>query len=132
MSRRSEQRRAAVFALYQAEVTGRPLFDKDGGFRGYRGTGRDVTRERQQRVLLQVETDLAVIIRTQDDPHQAITAMIVKLCATMGWAAGVRLERLPGTEAVAVRESWGDAAFTRMLAALPACVAASHGSTFRL
>jgi N utilization substance protein B len=34
MSRRSDQRRAAVFALYQHELTGRPLddvFDRDAG-----------------------------------------------------------------------------------------------------
>ena len=69
--------------LVHLELTGRALFDKDGRFAGYRGVGRDVTHERQQQVLLQVESDLAEIMRAHRDTHEVVTTLIVKLCSTM-------------------------------------------------
>lgn len=105
--------------LVHLELAGRPLFDKDGAFVGYRGVGRDVTRQRQQQVLLQIEGDLAEIIRERTEPDDVLTHMIVSLCRTMGWAGGVRLARVTGREAVAVRERWGGPEFLKMLSELP-------------
>lgn len=106
--------------LVHLELAGRPLFDKDGAFVGYRGVGRDVTRQRQQQVLLQIEGDLAQIIRDRSEPDDVLTQMIVSLCRTMGWAGGTRLARVTGREAIAVRERWGGPDFLKMLADLPA------------
>jgi PAS domain S-box-containing protein len=39
------QRIASDGELHHISVSGRPVFDSDGNFRGYRGTGRDVTTE---------------------------------------------------------------------------------------
>ena len=105
--------------LVHLELAGRALFDRSGRFAGYRGVSRDVTRERQQQLLLQVESDLAEIMRVHRDTREVVTALIVKLCSAMGWAGGLHLVRVPGHDALAVHESWGDAAFTAMLAGLP-------------
>ena len=114
--------------LVHLELAGRPLFDKDGAFVGYRGVGRDVTSQRQQQVLLQIEGDLAQIIRERSEPDEVLTEMIVSLCRTMGWAGGARLARVTGREAIAVRERWGGPEFLKMLSELPAEMPLMHDS----
>jgi PAS domain S-box-containing protein len=47
------QRMAADGKVHHISVSGRPIFDAEGNFRGYRGTGRDVTSE------IAVELELA-------------------------------------------------------------------------
>ncbi len=40
-------------------ISGKPVFTADGDFRGYRGTGRDATREMQANEKLRIETERA-------------------------------------------------------------------------
>ncbi|MFM1988562.1 MAG: hypothetical protein RJA99_1519 [Pseudomonadota bacterium] len=107
-------------ALHLVSLSGRPIFDENGRFKGYRGVGRAVTRERQQQLLLQLESEMASIMREQTEPERVITALIITLCGLMGWAGGAHLVQIPGTRALTVRERWGSPALTRMLAELPA------------
>lgn len=111
--------------LVHIELAGRPLADKDGAFVGYRGVGRNITNERQQQVLLRIETEIAEIMREQSDPERVVTALLITLCGTMGWAGGAHLVPVAGRDAVTVRERWGSTAFTQMLAELPAEIALS-------
>jgi diguanylate cyclase (GGDEF)-like protein/PAS domain S-box-containing protein len=106
--------------VHHVSLSGRPIFDDQGRFRGYRGVGRAVTRERQQQLLLQLEGEMAQIMREQTEPERVITALIVTLCGLMGWAGGAHLVLIPGTRALTVRERWGQPALTKMLAELPA------------
>jgi diguanylate cyclase (GGDEF)-like protein/PAS domain S-box-containing protein len=106
--------------VHHVSLSGRPMFDDGGHFRGYRGVGRAITRERQQQLLLQVESEMASIMREQTEPERVITALIITLCGLMGWTGGAHLVQIPGTRALTVRERWGYPALTRMLAELPA------------
>ena len=106
--------------VHHVSLSGRPMFDESGRFRGYRGVGRAVTRERQQQLLLQVEGEMASIMREQTEPERVITALIITLCGLMGWSGGAHLVLIPGTRALAVRERWGQPALARMFTQLPA------------
>jgi diguanylate cyclase (GGDEF)-like protein len=106
--------------VHHVSLSGRPIFDDAGRFKGYRGVGRSVTRERQQQLLLQVESEMASIMREQTEPERVITALIITLCGLMGWSGGAHLVQIPGTRALTVRERWGSPALTRMLTDLPA------------
>src|SRR5690606_21971733 len=64
-------------------LSGHPVFDDTGQFAGYRGTGRDITREKQQRMLLEIEGDVAGIMREQTEPGRVITAIIITLCGKL-------------------------------------------------
>ena len=103
-------------------ISGRAIFDAGGHFIGYRGVGRNITREKQQRLLLKIESDIATIMREQSDPERVVTAILITLCGVIGWSGGAHLTRLPGREAYAVQERWGYPAFTRMIADLPESV----------
>ena len=105
--------------LHHLSISGRPIFDEAGQFCGYRGVGRNVTRERQQQMLLQIESELSAIMREQNEPERVITALLISLCGMLGWSGAAHLVQIPGTQAVTVRERWGDPALTQMLADLP-------------
>lgn len=100
-------------------LSGRALFDASGLFAGYRGVGHNITREKQQRILLKLESDIATIMREKNEPEQVITAIIITLCGLLGWIGGANLVLVPGRNATIVRERWGYPAFTSMLAQLP-------------
>lgn len=114
--------------VHHVQISGRPIFDDTGRFRGYRGVGRTVTRERHQQLLLQVESEMASIMREQTEPERVITTLIITLCGLMGWAGGAHLVQIPGTRALTVRERWGWPAITKMLSELPPQIAMGRGS----
>jgi diguanylate cyclase (GGDEF)-like protein len=106
--------------VHLVSISGRPIFDETGRFKGYRGVGRAVTRERQQQMLLQLEGEMASIMREQNEPERVITSLIVVLCGLLGWAGGAHVVQIPGTRAITVRERWGSPAIARMFSSLPA------------
>jgi diguanylate cyclase (GGDEF)-like protein/PAS domain S-box-containing protein len=101
-------------------ISGKPIFATDGSFTGYRGIGRDITQEKQQRLLLRIESDIAALVREQGDPESVVSAVLAKLCTIMGWIGGVHLKRVAGAQqACSALECWGSAPFLQMVAALP-------------
>ena len=120
--------RAPDSTLHQISISGRPIFDAEGGFKGYRGVGRTITREHQQQRLLQFESDMASIMREHTEPERVITELIASLCRLMSWTGGAHLVQIPGTRAISVRERWGSAPLMRMLAELPIQLALNRDS----
>lgn len=106
--------------MYHLSLSGRPVFDEAGRFTGYRGTGRNITREKQQRLLLEIDGDIASIMREQNDPERVITAVLITVCGKLSWLGGAHMVR--AGEGFAARERWGQQAFLRMLAELPSVV----------
>jgi diguanylate cyclase (GGDEF)-like protein/PAS domain S-box-containing protein len=105
--------------VHFVSISGRAVIDADGRFAGYRGVGRDITREKQQRLLLRLESEIASIMREQTEPERVITASIITLCGVLGWSGGANLVRLDARDGFTVRERWGYPAFTKVLAELP-------------
>ncbi|MFT4102183.1 MAG: EAL domain-containing protein [Burkholderiaceae bacterium] len=104
--------------VFYIAVSGRPLFDANGEFIGYRGIGRNITHERHQRTLLELESDVAEIMREQNTPERVIDALLERVCDTMNWSGGVYLTRSGST--ISMQRRWGSPALTRMLDELPA------------
>ncbi len=114
--------------LLYLSIGGRPQFDDTGTFIGYRGVGRNVTKEREQQLLLEIESDMANIMREQTDAAQVINIVMSSVCGHMGWIGAVQLNKLDGTNAIRVGETWGEAKFVNMLDALPETIALTQGS----
>ncbi len=100
-------------------ISGRAAFDSGGNFIGYRGVGRNITREKQQRLLLRIESEIATIMREQNDPERVITAMLATLCTLMGCVGGANLAPVPRRHAFKVQERSGGADFAKMISMLP-------------
>lgn len=103
--------------VHHLSLSGHPIYDDQEQFAGYRGVGRDITREKEQRMLLEIEGDVAAIMREQTEPQRVITAIIITLCGKLGWLGGVHLVR--SGRGIAARERWGYPAFTKMVSDLP-------------
>ncbi len=112
--------------VFHLALSGRPVFDDVGTFTGYRGTGRNITRERQQRILLELEGEIASIIRDQSEAARAVQAIIAAVCRRLHWLGGLRLSR---TEAgLAILEYAGSSAFREAVESMPALVAVQAGA----
>ena len=105
--------------VFHLEINGRPVFDAAGAFAGYRGTGRNITRERQQRILLELEGEIAAIIRDNAEPARAIREIIAAICRRLGWIGGLRAAGAETGNGLEVCEFEGSPAFQEMVEALP-------------
>jgi diguanylate cyclase (GGDEF)-like protein/PAS domain S-box-containing protein len=100
-------------------ISGRAAFDSGGQFVGYRGVGRNITREKQQRLLLRIESEITSIMREQNDPERVITAILDTLCGVMGCSGGINLTPIPRRQAFKVHERSGNADFLKVISMLP-------------
>jgi len=116
--------------VFHLELNGRPVFDAAGAFAGYRGTGRNITRERQQRILLQLEGEIAAIIRDNAEPARAIREIVAAICRRLGWIGGLRVAECE--DGLQVCEFEGSPAFQEMVEALPPTIACEADAPERL
>lgn len=119
--------------LFTLSLSGQPIFqdvkvETDKGIvtekrlLGYRGVGRDVTREAHQNLLLKLESDIVKLIQDNRGVDESIVLRgVIKLvCETLNWAGGIHIR--PPTDAnstrVAIHEKWGMPVVQGMLEAL--------------
>ncbi len=69
-------------------ISGNPVFDERGRFRGYRGIGRDVTASERAEQLLRLEHAVARCLADADDASPALGAVIQAVCETENWEHG--------------------------------------------
>ena len=69
-------------------ISGEPVFDAHGRFRGYRGIGRDVTDRKRDEQLLKLEHTVARILSEADSPEQALKAAMRAVCEAESWDCG--------------------------------------------
>ncbi|MFN7087091.1 MAG: EAL domain-containing protein [Burkholderiales bacterium] len=69
-------------------VNGNPVFGADGKFRGYRGTGKDITERKQDEKRLLLEHNVTALLTAAEDTEQAILDVIRIFCETLDWTYG--------------------------------------------
>jgi diguanylate cyclase (GGDEF)-like protein/PAS domain S-box-containing protein len=69
-------------------VSGEPIFDERGNFRGYRGTGREITQHKRDEHLLRLEHTVTRCLSDADSTSGALTGVIRAVCETEGWPCG--------------------------------------------
>jgi diguanylate cyclase (GGDEF)-like protein/PAS domain S-box-containing protein len=80
-------------------VSGQPVFDDIGGFRGYRGICRDVTTVVRTERLLLLERDINRLVLDANTPEAALVEAMRAICESQGWDSG-QYWRLDETEGV--------------------------------
>ncbi len=102
-------------------LSGEPLFDADGSFKGYRGVGRDITAQKRAEQLLRLEHAVARALSQAGGVTEGLQAGLRAICDLEGWDYGrcfrvdaasgeMRLEegwfaRAPATEQFLARSS---------------------------
>jgi diguanylate cyclase (GGDEF)-like protein/PAS domain S-box-containing protein len=69
-------------------ASGRPMFDANGRFKGYRGITRDVTRKIRDERLRTLDRTVAGILADGIDLKVALISVIRAICESEGWEAG--------------------------------------------
>ena len=69
-------------------VSGRPVVDDRGRFRGYRGVCRDVTALIRTQRLLELEREINRILLDADTPEAALVAAMRAICESQRWDSG--------------------------------------------
>ena len=69
-------------------VSGQPVFDDFGCFRGYRGICRDVTTLVRTERLLLLEREINGILLDADTPEAALVAAMRAMCESQRWESG--------------------------------------------
>ena len=87
-------------------VSGTPIFDAQGGFRGYQGVARDITAARRGAHLLALEHAVTRRLAESDDEAQALRAVMRVICEAEGWESGRYFQLDEDAGLMRLREWW--------------------------
>jgi PAS domain S-box-containing protein len=73
---------------YWTRVSGEPVFDASGTFKGYRGIARDFTERRRAEELRELEHAVTRILAEADSASTGLRAVFRAVCETEGWECG--------------------------------------------
>jgi len=69
-------------------VSGEPVFDDGGAFRGYHGIGKDITARKRTALLRELEHTITRSLAEADSVDGALRGSIRAVCETEGWECG--------------------------------------------
>lgn len=90
-------------------LSGEPVFDETGTFKGYRGIGRDITAQKRAEQLRSVEHAIARELAQAATASEGVRAALRLICDQEGWDAGRCFRVDPAGGEVTFTEGW----FTR-------------------
>jgi len=73
-------RRGRHGGLRYVRVSGEPVLDADGRFRGYRGVGREVTDEKRAEIMLRLEHEVAHALAACERSEEGIRTVLRAVC----------------------------------------------------
>jgi PAS domain S-box-containing protein len=79
-------------SLHWVTISGEPMFDADGTFKGYRGIGKDITDRKREERLLALEHAVTRSLAEAESAAAAIIAVIRAICESEGWECGRYLQ----------------------------------------
>jgi PAS domain S-box-containing protein len=87
-------------------VSGEPVFDDDGRFKGYRGVGRDVTAQKRTEELLALEHAVARCLSHAGTVSEGLQAALRAMCEIEGWDYGRYFRLDAATGALHFEDAW--------------------------
>jgi PAS domain S-box-containing protein len=98
-------------------VSGEPVFDAAGVFKGYQGIASDITERRRAEELRELEHAVTQILADADSASAALQSLIRAVCETEGWDCGRFFRVDEQAKLLCFGEGWGiaDPAVQRFL-----------------
>ncbi|HMH18459.1 MAG TPA: EAL domain-containing protein [Burkholderiales bacterium] len=88
------------------EVSGVPVFDASGTFKGYRGVGRRITSRKRAEQLLRLEHTVARCVTEADSVSAALKAVMRAVCEAQNWECGRFFSADDDSGLLRFSESW--------------------------
>jgi diguanylate cyclase (GGDEF)-like protein/PAS domain S-box-containing protein len=92
--------------LRYISVSGKPLFREDGNFAGYRGIGKDVTKEMRAQLRRTLEHGVTQILATSESIAESAPHIINIVCETLGWTCGAYWQYEETTDSLRRLQAW--------------------------
>jgi diguanylate cyclase (GGDEF)-like protein/PAS domain S-box-containing protein len=89
-------------------TSGRPVFDRQNRFAGYRGTSKDVTQRVQMELRIAIEHDVTRVLEASESIAEASPQLIRVICEALRWACGTRWQP-DESGALRCADGWGAA-----------------------
>ena len=104
-------------SLRYLSVSGEPVFGADGKFAGYRGVGRDITRQKRAEQLLKLEHTVARSLAAAEDVSSGLKEVVRAVCQAEGWACGRYFRVDDAASVLRFEDGWciQDPAFERFM-----------------
>ncbi|HET7197534.1 MAG TPA: PAS domain S-box protein, partial [Burkholderiales bacterium] len=91
-------------------ISGEPVFAPSGEFLGYRGLGRDVSEQRREERLVELEHAVARDLADAKDVRGALLAVMRAVCESEGWDAARFFRLDPEADVMRCEEVWASGA----------------------
>src|SRR6267143_1118870 len=88
-------------------VSGEPVFDSSGAFKGYRGVGKDITERKRAEQLRRLEHAVSRSLADADSVTAAVQAAVRAICETEGWECGRYFRWDEKTGSLRFADAWG-------------------------
>jgi diguanylate cyclase (GGDEF)-like protein/PAS domain S-box-containing protein len=88
-------------------VSGEPVFDASGTFKGYRGVGKDITERKRAEQLRALEHAVSRSLADADSVTAAVQAAVRAICETERWECGRYFRWDENTETLRFADAWG-------------------------
>src|SRR5436189_2409230 len=82
------QRPAAGEGSRWLSISGEPVFDAEGRFRGYRGIGRDITEHKRAEQRLRLEHAVNRVLAEADSVPAVLRGVLQAICEAESWEVG--------------------------------------------
>src|SRR5205814_10207419 len=114
-----EMQRTVPGGSVWVSISGEPVFDAQGRFRGYRGVGKDITERKRVERLRALEHAVSRSIASAETAAQGLRAVICSVCDTTGWECGRYFGVDERAGVLRFSDGWGiaDAAIERFIEA---------------
>jgi diguanylate cyclase (GGDEF)-like protein/PAS domain S-box-containing protein len=87
-------------------LSGQPMFDESGGFKGYRGIGRDITAHKRAEDLHQLEHAIARALAEATSTSEGVRDGLRLICEAESWDAGRCFRVDPSSGEAKYSEGW--------------------------
>jgi len=88
-------------------ISGEPVFDAKGRFRGYRGIGHDITARKREDQLLRLEHTVARCLAGAENVPDALRTVIRAVCETENWDCGRYFRVDEDAGEMRLEQAWG-------------------------
>jgi len=102
------RRVAADGQVLYISVSGAPIFDQRGAFRGYRGIGTDITQRRREERLLALEHLVARTLAEAQTKLDGLQAALRAVCESEGWECGRYFHVDEDGASIRMLDGWSD------------------------